>query len=611
MSISAETVAPAALPAVAERGEPPVWSIVLIFWGAIAAALAAARVVQPSIFERQDPDSMMRLVQVRDLLGGQAWFDLMQHRLDPPNGLLMHWSRLIDAPLAALTLVGGEAFALTAWPLLLFLVLIGGCAYAATALGGRAATVPAIVLPPLFVGLLLSFLPNSIDHHNAQLGLLVATLACAVHMRRRPALGAAAGVLCGVMLAIGLEMLPYVAVFGTVIALQWAARADSGKAAALFGFGFGVAPAALFFLAGSPLAPFACDSVSWTYAITAAVAGFGLAGATRFFEQDGGFVARCGALALLAFACGAAVLLVSPECLSGPFAKLSPELKAAWLATVTEAQPVYIYSMREPAGIIAVLGPPVVAFAVAVRRAWQGRGLTAWAFPAALVAVAIAMGFYQVRTLPYANAVAVPILAAWIAELLAERRAERSTASVLALVAAVLLSLPIVHLAIGEGAVAGLSVATEGRRVPLKRMEAPAEQTAGMSVSEKDCSDRASAALLAKVPDGILLTPVFYGSTALAISGHAVVAAPYHRAGAAILDAIHAVQRPPEEARRIVRARKADYVALCTTTRESITTAARAPDGLLAQLLAGERVSWLEPLPADAPTALRLWRVVE
>ena len=42
----------------------------------------------------------MRLVEVRDLIAGQGWFDLTQHRLDPP-GVSMHWSRVIDAPLAA------------------------------------------------------------------------------------------------------------------------------------------------------------------------------------------------------------------------------------------------------------------------------------------------------------------------------------------------------------------------------------------------------------------------------------------------------------------------------------------------------------------------------
>src|SRR3569623_2655349 len=70
-----------------------------------------------------DTDSAMRLVQVRDLLAGQGWFDTVQHRLNTPYGLPMHWSRLVDAPLALLALVS-ERFALTAWPLLLFGALL-------------------------------------------------------------------------------------------------------------------------------------------------------------------------------------------------------------------------------------------------------------------------------------------------------------------------------------------------------------------------------------------------------------------------------------------------------------------------------------------------------
>ena len=49
----------------------------------------------------QDPDDAMRLVQVIDLLDGQNWYDLTQDRVNPPDGLSMHWSRLPDLPLAA------------------------------------------------------------------------------------------------------------------------------------------------------------------------------------------------------------------------------------------------------------------------------------------------------------------------------------------------------------------------------------------------------------------------------------------------------------------------------------------------------------------------------
>ncbi len=48
-----------------------------------------------------DPDDAMRMAQVRDLLAGQGWWDLHQYRVNPADGgVLMHWSRIVDAPIA-------------------------------------------------------------------------------------------------------------------------------------------------------------------------------------------------------------------------------------------------------------------------------------------------------------------------------------------------------------------------------------------------------------------------------------------------------------------------------------------------------------------------------
>ena len=53
-----------------------------------------------------DTDDAMRLVQFRSWLGGpgllSGWYDMHQARLQPPAGIEMHWSRLIDAGLAVL-----------------------------------------------------------------------------------------------------------------------------------------------------------------------------------------------------------------------------------------------------------------------------------------------------------------------------------------------------------------------------------------------------------------------------------------------------------------------------------------------------------------------------
>ncbi len=51
-----------------------------------------------------DTDDAMRLVEVRDLLAGQGWYDNVQYRFLPPGGVPSHWSRLVDAPIAGLIL---------------------------------------------------------------------------------------------------------------------------------------------------------------------------------------------------------------------------------------------------------------------------------------------------------------------------------------------------------------------------------------------------------------------------------------------------------------------------------------------------------------------------
>src|SRR3954452_14790108 len=68
---------------------------------AIVAALVAGALIKASAVldvwrtgSFIDTDDAMRLVQVRDLLAGQSWFDLTATRLDPP-GTLMHWSRVV------------------------------------------------------------------------------------------------------------------------------------------------------------------------------------------------------------------------------------------------------------------------------------------------------------------------------------------------------------------------------------------------------------------------------------------------------------------------------------------------------------------------------------
>ncbi|HHL43636.1 MAG TPA: hypothetical protein ENJ42_08465, partial [Hellea balneolensis] len=75
-------------------------------------------------------DDNMRMVEIRDWLGGQSWFDLHQYRLNPSAPLNSHWSRisdvLIGGPIKIMTPLFGsetaELIAVVAYPSILLLV---------------------------------------------------------------------------------------------------------------------------------------------------------------------------------------------------------------------------------------------------------------------------------------------------------------------------------------------------------------------------------------------------------------------------------------------------------------------------------------------------------
>jgi hypothetical protein len=52
-----------------------------------------------------DTDDYMYLNQVLDWMKGQGWYDNIQHRLDPPAGVPIHFSRLAMLPMAGIIYV--------------------------------------------------------------------------------------------------------------------------------------------------------------------------------------------------------------------------------------------------------------------------------------------------------------------------------------------------------------------------------------------------------------------------------------------------------------------------------------------------------------------------
>src|SRR5471030_1731840 len=79
-------------------------AVAVFIWLCRVIQLALPAILHPASLALSTDDAM-RLTEVRDLLAGQSWFDLTQWRMNAPFGLPMHWSRLIDAPIASLILL--------------------------------------------------------------------------------------------------------------------------------------------------------------------------------------------------------------------------------------------------------------------------------------------------------------------------------------------------------------------------------------------------------------------------------------------------------------------------------------------------------------------------
>ena len=107
------------------------WAVLLV-WLGFCAWFIFNKWTDIRFFDLGDTDDNMRMMQVRGLLHGQGWFDLRQYRLNPPFGANIHWSRLVDLPIAGLILAlrpflggaGAERWAVAIAPLLPYLLLL-------------------------------------------------------------------------------------------------------------------------------------------------------------------------------------------------------------------------------------------------------------------------------------------------------------------------------------------------------------------------------------------------------------------------------------------------------------------------------------------------------
>ena len=575
--------------------------LTFLMWVAAVAWLLTSRWASIHWLSLNDTDDNIRFVQVRDWLAGQGWYDLRQYRLDPPAGFDIHWSRLVDLPLGGLMLLFRAFFdqgladrlACAIAPTLPLLPLMLALGSIARRLAGGNGWILAVLAPFAAQMGISMFVPMRIDHHGWQLALAVVMLAGLVD-RDWLRGGITAGVASALSIAIGMEMIVYLAAGGALIALRWVFKEGAARRMLPYALSLAGAISILFLLFASYAnRHMVCDAISpiWVAIFGAVGAGMTLLALLPLR----GWPARLAAGMVVGGAVAAFAWANWPQCLSGAY-QISPELQRLWLANIREAKPI---TAQARSLIVPLMAIPVAGLFGLIWALWDSRRdsdrLWAWGTVGLMMLFSTALLFWQLRAGPAAQLLAIPP-AAWAAY---------------RVLRAIVTGRPLVKIAAIGGAVllAAAAFATPlypqfnqlwGKLtgdVPKPAKPASKARLAAINKANGRCRTLPALEVLNQLPPATIFTMVDLGPRLIATTHHSAIAGPYHRNGKVILDIHHAFDGSADGFRPIAARHHARYLLICPGFPEGTVYQARSPRGFYAELMRGEVPGWLTSVP--------------
>lgn len=581
--------------------------VILMILAAAVFASSMGWSIFPGVWQTghfADTDDALRMVQVRDLMAGQSWFDMTVYRLNPPDGLFIHWSRIVDSPLVILikffevflSPIMAERIARLAFPLLNMIALFYALARAARCIAGPLAIAPALVLATLAGIGVGQFQPGRIDHHAPQIMLLAFMLAFTLESLEagQHKFAGYAAIAAAVSLGISIENITFIGAMSALWPVLYVLKGERARKP-LFAYALGLIVALPLVFASTIgyakwLAP-ACDALSVVYLTPALIYAVGsLLMTCSTSDQKWQRLVSVAALAAISSATLAAFF---PQCLRGPLGDIDPLLRNYWLDNVYEARSLKSSLQNATGYTVLTLGPAflcslLVAFAVlrengSARLRWTVVGLFAF--------TGIATTVWQVRA--GSSLAPIALLGGVWAVLHFRRYLERrgiETAAILSLAAAIPLSS------------AGWAISSNMIPRALVSAGAPSSSTGSASVQSENCFSTNSYDAVAQLPKGLVIAPIDVGAHMLAHTHHSVLAAAYHRNNAGNRKALDILLAPEATAETLARAARADYIAICMGVSERGLLKKFAPGGLATRLAEGVTPSWLEEY--SAPNAL-------
>ena len=248
------------------------------------------------------------------------------------------------------------------------------------------------------------FMPLRIDHHGWQLALLALGMSAIADPRRLRG-GITLGMSSALSLAIGLEMIIYLAIAATVTVLSWVQDREERERLRAYALSLsaGTALAFLIFASNDNRLP-VCDALSPVWLSDA------LLGSTLLFVMAR--LSPAGWKQRLALAAGAGVIVAAfhgltwPDCLRR-LEGVAPDVQRLWLDNVKEARPVYRHGWRIASLVLALPITGAIGWGV---LAWISRRdpdrLRRVLGAGAIGLTASLLLFWQARTGPAAQMIA-------------------------------------------------------------------------------------------------------------------------------------------------------------------------------------------------------------
>lgn len=581
-----------------------------------------------------DTDDATRMVMVRELLAGRGWWDQHFLRYQPPVGVYMHWSRLLDGGIAALNLFfqlflaprNAEIATRIVWPALWIIPAVWASLSASRSLAigvgmkddGRSAVLAALLVTAISMPLYTQFHPGRIDHHNAQIALTLIALAGVMKADggRRPAI--IAGVAAGLCSAVGLEALLFQVLLAGVCALRFFYNPKDRP----FVEAYALALLGSTVLAYGVQTPpwrwtvMACDAIGANLVGAVAAGSLGLVVAMRLTAEKS-WPVRLAALATAGGLCLAAFFGLYPNCVRGPFADVDDRIRGFWLDHVSEVANLALHYKRDPEqalsmGFSCLLGGlTLLGVGLYARRF---RSAAWWALSLSIL-LGLAVGWSAIRMTSYGAWFAVPAVA--VASAFVATRYQKEIGLLAPLGAAIVLA------PVGWGGLAiKLDAALKAQHnsahnvavAPVKPGAPSAPAPAKPAEKKKDPPDYCFNAFaykdLANAPKGLTLSEIDLGPFVVAYTPSSTLSAPYHRLSWGILAARDVLSANVDQALPMARKLGVTYVLECPRHVNHADRSKLPKDALQTRLDNNDPPAWLQRM-SNPKSPVVVYRIVD